>query len=58
VILWWLIQRDVVTIPKSGHPERIAQHFAMFDFTLLDTDMAAIATLATNISSFLITASP
>jgi 2,5-diketo-D-gluconate reductase A len=43
VVLRWHIQLDVVAIPKSGNPERIAQNFDVFDFELSDGEMAAIA---------------
>jgi len=52
VILRWLTQRGVVAIPKSVHPERIAENLAIFDFNLRSEDMAAIATLDTKTSSF------
>jgi len=29
VILRWLLQREVVVIPKSANPERIKQNFAL-----------------------------
>ena len=47
VVLRWLIQRDVVVIPKSVRPERMAQNFDIFDFALTDEQMARIATLDT-----------
>ncbi len=45
VALRWLTQRGIIIIPKSVHVERMEQNFDIFDFTLSDEDMAAIATL-------------
>lgn len=45
VMLRWHMQRGVVVIPKSTHYERMAENFDVFDFTLSDEDMTAIATL-------------
>lgn len=52
VMLRWNIQRGVVVLPKSTHIERMEQNFNVFDFTLSDEDMAAIAALDTQTSSF------
>lgn len=43
--LRFLIQSNVVVIPKSTHKERMVQNFDVFDFQLPPEDMAAIATL-------------
>jgi 2,5-diketo-D-gluconate reductase A len=53
VILRWLIQREVVVIPKSVHKERIVENFNVFDFELSREDIDAIATLDMKVSSFL-----
>lgn len=45
VILRWVHQNEVVTIPKSTNPERIAQNADIFDFELTQEDMDKIATL-------------
>lgn len=45
VVLRWHIQRGDVTFPKSIQPERIAANFAIFDFALDQTQMAAITHL-------------
>lgn len=45
VILRWNVQRGVVVIPKSVHENRIRENFDIWDFTLDEQDMAAIATL-------------
>ncbi|BCG47225.1 Oxidoreductase, aldo/keto reductase family [Citrifermentans bremense] len=52
VVLRWLIQRGVVSIPKSVHPDRIRENFDVFNFELSAEDMAAIATLDQKQSSF------
>ena len=52
VALRWLIQRDVIIIPKSVHVERMQQNMDIFDFELSREDMAAIAALDTRQSLF------
>ncbi|MHC6219552.1 aldo/keto reductase [Arthrobacter sp. MMS24-S77] len=52
VVLRWLIQREVVVIPKSVRPERMAQNLDVFDFTLTDDQMSQIATLDSGASLF------
>lgn len=52
VALRFLIQRGVVVIPKSVHKERMMANFEVFDYTLTDDDMTAIANLDQNKSLF------
>lgn len=52
VILRWLIQRNVVVIPKSVTKERIIENIDVFDFALTDDDMTQIASLDTKQSLF------
>lgn len=52
VMLRWHIQRGIVVIPKSTHKKRMAENFSVFDFALSAEDMAAIAPLDTETSSF------
>lgn len=52
VILRWHLQRGIVVIPKSTHNERMEENFNVFDFTLDEEDMSAIAALDKNESSF------
>lgn len=45
VILRWLNQRGVVVIPKSVRKERMVENLDIFDFTLTDEEMQAMAAL-------------
>lgn len=45
VALRFLLQGDVVVIPKSTHKERMEENFNVFDFTLTAEEMAAIEAL-------------
>lgn len=47
VILRWLNQRGIVVIPKSVRKERMIENLNIFDFTLTDEEMQAIAGLDT-----------
>lgn len=52
VMLRWNIQRGVIVLPKSTHKERMIQNLDVFDFTLKEEDMSAIAGLDTKTSVF------
>ena len=52
VVLRWLLQRDIVCIPKSVKKERMEQNFDVFDFNLDEEDMKKIAALDTGNSCF------
>lgn len=52
VILRWLIQRNVVVIPKSVHKERMIENFNIFDFELSADDMDKIKSMDTGKSLF------
>lgn len=45
VALRFMLQSDIILIPKSKHIERMEQNFDVFDFELSDEDMKNIATL-------------
>lgn len=52
IILRWLIQRNIVAIPKSVRKERMLENFNIFDFELSGDDMQMIQTLDTKESLF------
>ncbi|WP_233525676.1 aldo/keto reductase [Chitinophaga silvisoli] len=45
VVLRWLIQKEVVVIPKSANMKRIRENFNVFDFELTLSDMTSIESL-------------
>ena len=53
VILRWLMQNNIIAIPKSVHEERICQNFDISDFTLSVSDMEQIAYMDTGKSLIL-----
>ena len=53
VVLRWLLQRDIICIPKSAKRECMEQNFDVFDFELTDDEMAQIRALDTHTSQFL-----
>lgn len=42
VSLRWLLQRDVIAIPKTVHESRLRENAEIFDFDLTDAEMVAI----------------
>lgn len=52
VILRFLIQSEVVVIPKTTRKERMIENFTVFDFALTAEDMAVISGLDENESVF------
>jgi len=52
VLLRYLIQREIVVIPKSVTPKRIEENFKVFDFTLTSDEMEAMDNLGVNHRTF------
>jgi len=52
VILRWLIEREIVVIPKSVNKDRMIENFDVFDFELDQDDMTRIASIDTGASCF------
>ncbi|HSX47178.1 MAG TPA: aldo/keto reductase [Patescibacteria group bacterium] len=48
IVLRWLVEQQIVIIPKSVTPARIAENINIFDFKLSDDDMNEIANLNLN----------
>lgn len=48
VIVRWILQTGVATIPKSSREQRIVENSDVFDFELSEEDMAEIAKLDSN----------
>lgn len=52
VALRFLIQNDVIVIPKTTHRERMVENFNVFDFSLSDDELEQIAALDKKESAF------
>jgi len=52
ILLRWLIERNIVVIPKSASPTRIVENFAVFDFKLAAEDSSAIDAIDQNYRMF------
>ena len=52
VVLRWLLQRDVIAIPKSVRRDRMIENLNVFDFVLSNDDMQLIKTLDSKTSAF------
>lgn len=50
IILRWMMDIGISAVPKSEKPARIAENFAVFDFTLKQQDIDAIARENKNLS--------
>jgi 2,5-diketo-D-gluconate reductase B len=46
VALRWLVQQNMIPIPRTANPRHLADNIAIFDFALSDAEMAEIAALA------------
>ena len=46
------MQRKIIALAKSTHPQRMAENLDIFDFALSQSDMAKIATLDKKESAF------
>ena len=53
-MLRWLIQRNVIVVPKSVKKERMKQNIDVFGFKLTYVDMLKIAILVTKKSTITI----
>ncbi len=47
IALKWLVQNDIIAIPKTTQRERMKENIDLFDFTLSDDDMQALQKLDT-----------
>ena len=48
ICLRWLVQQNVVAIPRTSKIERLSENIEIFDFELADAEMAEITALATD----------
>lgn len=48
ILIRWQLQHEVVVIPKSSHPERIAENADVYDFEIAESDMGDLDDLNRN----------
>jgi len=48
VVLRWAVQRGTAAIPKTTKPERLAENFDLFTFTLSEEEMKSVSALNKN----------
>lgn len=44
-VLRWHVELDAIPVPKSSHPQRLAENLSVFDFSLSPAEVQAISTL-------------
>jgi diketogulonate reductase-like aldo/keto reductase len=49
IMIRWAVEMGAIALPKSTHPDRIAENLNVFDFQLDADDLAQIATLERNL---------
>lgn len=42
IILRWIVQQEIVVLPRSSNPKHIKENVSVFDFTLTDEEMSQI----------------
>lgn len=52
IVLRWLVQQNIVVIPKSVNPARMQENFSVFDFVLDEDDMQRISAMESGESCF------
>ena len=50
IVLRWLVQRNLITIPRAK-PHHFAENLEVMDFALTDDDMRSISSLNKNLRS-------
>jgi 2,5-diketo-D-gluconate reductase A len=53
IVIRWHLQIGNLVIPKSSNPDRLAENLDVFNFTLSDADMNAIAAMETGVRASL-----
>ncbi len=49
ILIRWVLQKDVVVIPKSSHPDRILENEDVFDFEISPADMKLLDSFNQNL---------